>query len=413
MAEPVSIAEQAERIRSAGALGRSDLLVRLFDYLAQASTAGARPKEVEIALAVFRRDSAFDGAQDASVRVAMHRLRKKLDEFYAGPGRAEPLRLAIPKGEYRLVAQPQVAAPAAAKPARRWPWILAALLAALNMAVLALVWREAVADPLGAVRRQEPWAGLLKSERPLIVVVGDYYIAGEVDEGGGVGRLVRDYGINSHEDLEALRLDDPQAAARLRDLDLYYLPVSVAHALRSVVPVVSQGRGEPRVVMASDLTSDLLRDSDIVYLGYLSGLGALREPLFGASRFAVGDTWDELLDRRSGLAYVSQEGGPSRGAGARRDYGLVAGFPGPQGGRILVIAGMRDVGLMQAAEAAVRPDALAEIRRAAGRAPAFEALFEAEGVRRANIAGRLVTASPIAAGAAWRGSRRGLAFPAG
>ena len=98
------IAELAAHLRARQALGRSDGLNRLFDYLVESARAGAKPKEFEVAAAVFGRDASFDGSQDASVRVAVHRLRRKLDDFYAGPGRDEAVRLAIPKGEYRMVA---------------------------------------------------------------------------------------------------------------------------------------------------------------------------------------------------------------------------------------------------------------------------------------------------------------------
>ncbi|MCR5879349.1 helix-turn-helix domain-containing protein [Phenylobacterium sp. J367] len=405
-----AIVEQAARVRAAGALGRSGLLVRLFDFLVEASAAGARPKEVEIALAVFGRDPGFDGGQDASVRVAVHRLRRKLDAFYAGEGAAEPAILRIPKGEYRLVAEPRSVA---ARPPgrRRWPWAAAAAaLVALNVLVLALVWRGG-ADPHGPVRRLEPWATLTRSERPLIVVVGDYYIFGDVDPATGGGRLIREYGINSHEDLEAYRMDNPTAAARYRDLDLYYLPVGVAHALQTVVPVLGPSHAPPQLVTASDLTSEMLRRNDIVYLGYLSGLGPLRDPVFAGSRFRVGDTWDELVDQRSGQTFLSQEGGPARGPETQRDYGYLASFAGPEGSRVVVIAGMRDVGLMQAAEAAVRPDVLKAIGGTG--AGGVEALFEANGVRRASIAGRLVLSSPLDARRIWSGPPRGATFPAG
>ena len=79
------IAELAQGLRARQALGRSDGLNRLFDYLVQTSAGGARPKEFEVAAAVFGRSSAFDGAQDASVRVAVHRLRKKLESDPANP----------------------------------------------------------------------------------------------------------------------------------------------------------------------------------------------------------------------------------------------------------------------------------------------------------------------------------------
>ena len=99
------IAELAAGLRARHALGRSPGLNRLFDYLAECAQAGMRPKEFEVAAAVFGRDAGFDGGQDASVRVAVHRLRRKLDDFYASAGSDEPARLTIPKGEYRMVVE--------------------------------------------------------------------------------------------------------------------------------------------------------------------------------------------------------------------------------------------------------------------------------------------------------------------
>src|SRR5258708_12620205 len=94
------IAELAVGLRARQALGRSDGLNRLFDYLVASARSGMRPKEFEVAAAVFGRGAAFDGSQDASVRVAVHRLRRKLDDFYAGPRPDDPPRLATPKGQY-------------------------------------------------------------------------------------------------------------------------------------------------------------------------------------------------------------------------------------------------------------------------------------------------------------------------
>jgi hypothetical protein len=405
-----AIEEQAEVLRARGAIGRSAVLNRLFDYLVAASGDEVRPKEVEIALAVFARDGGFDGAQDASVRVAMHRLRKKLEDFYAGPGRDQPVRLSIPKGEYRIVAE--ALAPPAATPKPRWPWIAAAVVAALvvgHLAAWAIFMRSG--DEVAQVRRSAPWAELAHSERPLILVVGDYYIFGETDPRTGVNRLVREYGINSHEDLDAWLMENPEDVGRFRDLDLYYLPVGAAFALKDVAPVVA-GEGV-RVVMASDLTSEMLRSNDIVYVGYFSGLGPLRDPVFAASRFTVGDTWDELVDTRGGQTYSSQEGGPGGGAATKLDYGYVSSFPGPSGNRIVVIAGARDMGLMQTAEAVTGAKSLRALVRQAKDAPAFEALYEAEGIRRASLSGRLVLVSPLDPQRIWTGARRPLSFPAG
>ena len=414
----------ADRLRSAEALGRSDVLIRLFDYLQTVSAAGASPKEFEVAAAVFGRDSGFDGAQDACVRVAAHRLRKKLQDYYAGPGRHEEVRLTVPRGEYRLLAvpadlaaSPQTAAPVSPLAAvRRAPWVLAlAVLVAVNLAAW-IGWWASHRDPYASVRGLAPWSQLLGGTRPLLVVVGDYYIFGDLDQATGAGRLVREYGVNSAQDLDAWLMDHPEQVGRYRDLDLFYLPVGVAAALRDIMPVLAPktaGRDQVRVVTASDLTPEMLKRSDVLYVGYLSGLRLLRDPVFAGSRFRVGETYDELIDSRTGHRYQSQEGGPAEGQASQRDFGYLAAFRGPGGNRVVILAGARDMGLMQTAEAATNPELVRGLLAAAGHADAFEGLFEVEGMRRANLGGRLVLGSPLDAAHIWTPPKTPLTFPAG
>lgn len=93
--------QRAEQLRASGALGRAGVLSRLFDYLLERSFANVAPKEIEIALNVFGKAPDFDSSSDAIVRVYVHKLRRRLDEYYA---RSSSLgRIVIPRGEYRLV----------------------------------------------------------------------------------------------------------------------------------------------------------------------------------------------------------------------------------------------------------------------------------------------------------------------
>src|SRR5258708_5711536 len=285
------IAELAVGLRARQALGRSDGLNRLFDYLGASARSGMRPKEFEGAAAVFGRGAAFGGSQDASVRVAVHRLRRKLDDFYAGPGRDDPRRLAIPKGEYRMAAEARPTETMAAPPPRDWRGYAAlgiALMVLLNIAIWAAFWTtHGTERTLARVQASAPWAPLLKAEPATLLVLGDYYIFGEIDEQAGVNRLVREYGINSREDLHAWLMDNPKAMGSYPDPHLYYLPVGAAFAFGSIVPIVSHGAAHAEtlhVVMASDLTAEMLKRNNIVYLGYLSGLGVLRAPLVAGSR---------------------------------------------------------------------------------------------------------------------------------
>lgn len=389
---------QVLRIRAGAVLGRSHGLAKVFDFLVEHSRAGESLREIDVATEVFGRSAAADLSGDASVRVYVHRLRRKLDEFYAGAGADEAERLTVPRGEYRLVVEPHVAAaPQPAKP-RFKPWMAAVVaILALNLAGwAALVLTRPPADGFETARRSVMWRGVTGVERPVILVLGDYYIFGDAEDGREIRRLVRAFDINSRADLDEYLMANPHLMDRYVDMDLHYVPVGGALALRNVLPLL---RGAVRdgsriqTVTASELTPEMLKANDIVYVGYLSGLGLLSDPVFRGSRLGVGESFDEIIDRQSGRHFFSEAGG-ARPQTSHRDYSYLASFTGPSGNRIVVVAGTRDIGVMQAAEAATSPASLKALGQRLGEAGSLEALYEVEGIGRMNLNGRPVFGAP-------------------
>jgi hypothetical protein len=395
---------EVERIRASGALGRSVQLARLFDFLVACHAAGRVPKEVEVAIDCFDRHPGAESSQDATVRATAHKLRRRLEEFYRDAG--ESPRLTIPRGEYRLVLNPAATSGEAAGPLDggrprftfREKVVAAVALLAVAVAIVAVLWggQQRQADrPLAALRASPLWAPVLDDGLPLQLVLGDYYIFGERDLHGGIRRLVREFDINSRRDLERRIGTDPEAADLYVDMNLGYLPTSSAQALREVLPVV-MASGKPVILtLASELDPATLKGTHVIYLGYLSGLGMLEDMVLSASRYSLGGSYDELIDSVTGEARISEAGMPPLPGVRYRDYAYVAALKGPGGHAHLVIAGMRDVGLMHAAEAAVDAAHLQELgRRLDGEGP-FEALYEVHGLNGLNVQGELLEASRI------------------
>jgi hypothetical protein len=414
MLDPEQLAAHADRIRASGLLGRSGQLSRLFDYLVECSVLGKAPKEIDIAVEALGRGAEFDVTQDAVVRVYVHKLRRRLYEFYSGPGRTESQRIVIARGEYRLSLEPNEGAAVEAAPALPAPpgrelakrWLIIALAASLLINLLLLFvghFKQASADAdLARVRANPIWSQLLQDDLPIVVVVGDYYIFGETDDSMNVKRMVREFAINSRGELQAYAQDHPEVADRYMDLGLTYLPTSVAPALRELMPILASAGRRVRVVLASEMSPDLLTRSDIVYVGYLSGLGMLQHIVFAGSQFAIGDTYDELIDRKSGHHYVSQSSSLWRGDPSYRDYGYFSTFSGSNGNRVIIVAGSRDVALANTAEALARPDSLALLARQAGARRDFEALYEVWGMEGTNVDSKLLTTVPLNTAAIWR-----------
>jgi hypothetical protein len=318
------------------------------------------------------------------------------------------MRLTLPRGEYRLVLESAPAALTADAPAglrrllpatareRVAAGIIFVLLAGGALAAALLARGPRVPAAVAELRAAPLWAPLLADDLPVQLVLGDYFIFGERDEHGDVRRLVRDFEINSREELERGFLSDATRAERYVDLKLGYLPTSSAQALREVLPVVT-GAGKPvMVTLASELDPSTIKTTHLIYIGYFSALGMLQDIVMADSRYSFGGSYDELIDAISGEIWTSEAGEVHLDAERYRDYGYLARLRGPAGNSLLIIAGTRDTGLMQAAELAADHETLHTLGSRIPGADPFEALYEVQGVNGINVGSRLIEASPVA-----------------
>lgn len=420
------LAAEIARVRESGVLGTSGRLLELFDFLVACSLEGRSPKEAEIALAVFGKADAEALRDDPVARVYVHRLRKRFDEFYLRNGIKDGARLDIPKGDYRIVCagpSAEAAAPiddtetdtaAVAPQQRRWRWgLIAAALAVLiggnAVAWALLVGRDA---PVAAIEKSTPWRALAEGKRPLTVVVGDYYMFGEYEDQVTLKRLIRDFSINSKEDLVHAQSRTPQGFDRFSDVALQYLPASTAYALADLAPLLSEER-DVRVVLSSNLEPGRLKTDDIIYVGLLSGLGPLRDPVFSRSLFQFGASYDQLIDRKTGTSYVSEAFLAAPSDQMYRDYGFFATFQGPVGNRIAILSGTRDTAVMGVAEAMTQPERIRRVETTTQGERDFEALFEVKGQKHMNLEAQMIAHYPLDSSAIWSGGRANVAvYPA-
>jgi hypothetical protein len=405
------LTHHAEQFRASGLLGKPGTLSRLFDFLLARSLEGDAPKETEIALQVFGKSPGFDVSQDAVVRVYVHKLRRRLEEFNARTGGGA--KMVIPKGEYRLLLERPALAPATEPagmpqaPSRRTSWSgvgVAAFVALVVGALLGMAFSGGGAQwAMREVRNSAVWGPLLEDDLPITIVIGDYYLLGEANpQTGHIDRLVREFYINSHEEFRDHAELNPQLMQRYRNLDLTYLPAASAFALQDVVPVL--GTAKPvRVVLMSQLDANALKNSHVVYIGYISGLGMLGDRVFAASRVSPGGSYDELVDTKTDRTYLSTAMG-AMGGGEFRDYGYFSTFAGPGGNRIVIIAGTRDIGVAQTAQSLSQREAVRELCKRAEDAQAFESLVEVSGVGQTGLRSRTLFVSAINADRIWDAS---------
>jgi hypothetical protein len=392
---PASVAlfnEEVEKIRAKLTTTRSATLLQIFNFLVERSNDDRAPKEIEIALAVFGRNRTGDAISqplDSGVRVYVHRLRKRLADFYAGKTGA---KLEIPKGEYRIVLVAQAPASESAVPdrepepqpasgfdARRLLGLLP-VLPALFIGGLGLwfLWSSLRIEPSGQKLRATAFWQPLRGG-PTHLVVGDSFLIAETENQRDVQRMVLEPGIHSRENLGTYLQTHPEAFYRLYDLDLNFAPVGTTIAAWDVQRAIDRFRvndtGHVPLIPASRLEPDMLETEDIVYVGRFASLGRLAPLLSQVSQLRLGDRYNELVDMPSGKHFVSDIDS-AQAPGMRTDYGYIASLSAPLGKHIFVIAGIGDTAIQNMASLVSNPEQLRAIEAGAGIHGHYEALFE-------------------------------------
>lgn len=392
--DPDVIRACVARLIESGALGRGHVYPKLLSYLADRAIRGETPKEFDISVDVFGKAKTNDAAGDAQTRVHMHKLRARLDAYYAGAGRHDPHRLDIPKGTYHLFAVASER-PSAVADARRSPMLRYAILGLLltlgaslaaNVALLA----TRTPHPERVVLGSDVWSGFAASDRPLLIAVGDHFFFGTRNP----PVRMRDVRINSKEELQAAA--EYAANPSLVFDALSYLPKSAVFALQTLLPNAAASGKTVGLKLVSELTAEDLRDHDIVYVGFVRAMAILRDYYFSKSNFIAEPPLFMSLKRKDGDVFARSGPVPQH----NRDYGIVARFRGPSGNQILVLAGIGDVGVLSAVHSAGTAGGIEQVEavlRSASVDPAagFEVLVEADGHGRTDLGFRVIDAHAL------------------
>ena len=446
--QPAPARAHLERLLASEQLGKAETGRKLLTYLFERALRDDAPKETEIALDVFGKDASFNGAEDSVVRVGVRTLRQKLMEYYARGGNGDSLQFAIPKGGYRLTfirqsptvatTPPTALAPPNNEPSmtgvgprpaatpegeplrdaagrtaisasrgnRPWVWTVGLALALLTVSLWANIrfWsvnRSATVDATTQRVRESPiWTNMVDSPRPITIVLGDLFMFTQIDQKTGHTLTVRDTEINSSEQLRAILADNPSFAAERGQRYVSMIQKSAAIGMSTVLRIVDVPGRHVEVQVREDFQADDIRRNDIIYVGPISGLGALAGYYQLRSRYRFDSAGLRLvdLDTRKVLAPAGAL------SGQRTDYALFAKFLGPAGNHIMIFtSGLSNAGLLQNVRTLTSPEGLASLAaklrgKNSGALPdSFEALLTVTGFRQTDLATDIVEVSELPA----------------
>ncbi|MBN2364994.1 MAG: hypothetical protein EH225_02590 [Calditrichaeota bacterium] len=339
-----------EKILASQEFSGSKIYQNYLTYLVNAAEQGRTVKETTIAIEVFGKDADFNPAEDTIVRSHTYTLRKKLETYYFNEGKDDSYRLEIPKGHYEVKFLPKSEKKMSLENVKNYyPWI-AAFICILAIIFLWIVNRN-LQDQLQNYRTLDPqdpiWKEFIQSELPVMVVPGEHIFYTDYFDKYGKELTVRDYTINSLEQLDSLKSVYPQYDIRISNEP--YFPYHSIWGIPPVLSVLYSGNQKPIFRKSLEISPQILDEYNFIFIGSIKTLYTFRHTL-ATSHFSFG-----IAPHIVTYAYPDSDktvsfSTSSHSQGLNDDLVLVLKLPGPAANFIFIIASYHSLGAPEIAD---------------------------------------------------------------
>jgi hypothetical protein len=331
-------------------------------------------KEYTIATEVLGRTSDFDPKTDNIVRVQMHRLREKLDEYYLTEGQKDLVRIVIPRGQYatefvRNFPEVPTTTPAAPQlpsglPVKRkhvdWRWAAVVALVICSLVLMVSHFRPStrLSSPFRSL--WEPF--LVAGSPPLIVYSNPAFLLGKP---GVLYRYDSPTVLSMPTGSRVAALENrgsdpgrPEQTGPFIYLDGYTGSGEVVAAVG--ITQFLTAHGEPFLIRRSRIVSyEDIKDHNVIFLGsikenhLLNKLPLAQELIFEPpppDQYLTGTRVRDLHPPPGYPAIYGMQLDPATGA-IQAEYALICLLPGVSEGRyVLCLAGITTLGTQAAAD---------------------------------------------------------------
>jgi len=256
-----------------------DIYKKLLKFIVKASSKGIAPKEVVIAQDVFEKGKEFNAAEDTTVRVHMHNLRKMLEQYYQSEGQSESINLCIPKGHY-LVEFIDV------KNDRNHflknknkliiNILLFLLIAAIGYILVDKFYLSKGKNYSHTITKDDAiWGKFFNNAYPTSIVIGDFLVFHEFNNQLNRPRRIQDYEINNSEELDSYIKNNPMK--NIESWPLGELPHNSIYNIADLQPVLYSLNQKYEINFTSEIDINFIKNRNIIYVGEFKNLRSLSD----------------------------------------------------------------------------------------------------------------------------------------
>lgn len=255
---------------------------RLLRYLVDATLHNRDLKETIIAMDVFDRGYTFHPGDDSVVRSSIYNLRKKLDVYYLDEGKNDPVRLRIPKGNYKVQFE-EVEGRKPVQPSEKKKFnhvvylIITGLLLVMIGTLISLYFRKV--NKLSSLQNIDKenyfWGDFIRSQNSLLIVAGDYFMIEKIQPEDSTISYIRETDINNQQEFMEYLNAHPKLRDELKAFGLSYFGEEIPWCLNEILNVFQGYDKNISVKYSSEISFQDVRNNDIIFIGDFSTLGNL------------------------------------------------------------------------------------------------------------------------------------------
>lgn len=281
--EKKDILAQLDKIISNKIFSRSKINVRLLKFLVKATLEEEDIKETTIGVAFF--GAKYDPTKsDNKVRVYVYHLRKKLEEYYQTTASSNEITFHIAKGQYQVQFEKEKKEKTKNKPFNKWFYKAGLVFVLVSLGLLFYVKKDT----------NDFWKTIMQNNFPTTVVFGDYFTIEGVVKTGGFG-VIRDYEINSEEELNDFLEKNPEKLGKMRPSQHHYFNWMAPYCSKLITAYWSKHNYPFEITQTSEWSILQLGRENVVYFGQSKAMGMLKDVL--VENFPQYTFKNEVLER--------------------------------------------------------------------------------------------------------------------
>jgi hypothetical protein len=374
------------------------LYQNLLRYLVESSINDITPKEVTVAHDVFQKDMDYKTSEDATVRVHMHTLRNKLEQYYQTEGVSDDLRLYIPKGHYRVRFIKNASKNIPQKRSVKTVYTVVLSILLLLLVIYSILDKVIDSKQLPGFdmtrSRHALWTHFFRNGYPAFVVIGDFLVFHEYNEKLDRSRRIQDYEINTIDELKGYIKKFPENYPEAWNLG--ELPHNALYNIIDIMPVFLSFGRDLGIAFSTEIDIHFIKNKNIIYFGEFKNLRALTDLVAALPiRFKTLPWWNGTLTFQKDDSLVTLA--TSRDWEVSRyvtDLGIIAKLPGHNNEGYLILAGFGYNAQIKIVELISHGESLRELEKRIikvhGSFPEyFTMVFEVKGFDRASTTAEL------------------------